>query len=462
MSCIVMVIFTITVSNYDQSLIDLSIVEGPPVGEDTPEESFDGRAYVVWACGSGTCYHYFDDIQGFEDGNSTFYKESTIKADNNQSITFDIHASKIGWVLGDDFARWEEAYLAKHSLGVIDWTSVNPNDIIGEPTANISMWEDEAVNAGACVRPAEDASKGVKKEFRACVDEYLFNETGTLPFVKLQPLNEPTYNNSLVSYGDRSFKVVIYNDNYKGVAMGDISTLNYYPSSWANPFIKRDQFDISGSTKKNPTVLDSILLEDTVKIKALNYNNFEIKSIEALDVPADAVTITKANGEFSIVFSSNFYDNVIFKVTDTADEVSYIKIKRYTIDAAYKNNRVNKPVVAADFYFDRTKSYEDFKLTLKILYKDGTTKSVPMVAIFGIDDGLGNITEAYEVDEEAAIDAGKGLKKSYYEYELTDGEINTIDKMYINAEFAGGDPGNYAGAYAGSGYGVEVHVEGGE
>ena len=233
--------------------------------------------------------------------------------------------------------------------------------------------------------------------------------------------------------------------------MGDLSQLHYYPEEWTNPFIMRDQFDISGTTKAKPSPVTSILLEDTVMIKAINVNNFVIASIEPLDVPEDAVTVTSENGEFRLVFSSNFYSNVVFKVTGTDGSVSYMTIKRFTIDAWIKYVD-NHPVLAAEFYFDKNRSYDDFNLTAKIVYKDGTSKNVKLEAFYGIDDGLGNIANAFEVE------SGKGLKKSEFRYTLDDDEESKISKIYMNAEYTGSTDDNYAGAYVGSGEGELANI----
>lgn len=452
--------------NHNFMYSETIMVEDYSEEENHQEEGyhFDGRAVVVWSCGEGTCYHYFSDIPNFDDGNSTFLKASSIKADNDQSKSFDVYAQYKAWVLPERFNYWQEVYKNQNNLQSINWSEVDPEDIISEYPPNMGEWEQLAISeyqkdhTKGCVRPNEGDSREKWEEFEYCVDEY-YIAAGNLPFIRLQPVGEPQYNNAYVSYGDRNFKVVIYNDKYKGVSMGNLNELNYYPSQWTNPFIKRDQFDISGTTKDNPALMDSILLEDTVMIKPLNYNAFAISKIEALDVPKDAVTITKVNNEFKLKFSSNFYDNVVFKVTDTDNEVSYIQIKRYTIDSWIKHDN-NHPVLTADFYFDRTKSYNDFGLTAKIVYKDGTTKKVNLNAAFGIDDGLGNITNAYEVDEQSM--GGKGLKKSSFEYRLEDGEDRNIAKVYLNAEYTGSTSTNYAGAYVGNGKGVLANIYHGE
>lgn len=429
-----------------------------------PAPHFDGKAYVIWSCGNGTCYHYFDNIPNFDDGNSTFYKATDIKADNDNTKTFDVNAKYKAWALPDKFNSWQEAYKSQKNVTTINWANVNPEDIISENPPRMDEWEQKAVDANkadstkGCQKPAEDASREDREAFETCVDNYYIS-AGNLPFIRLQPVGEPNYPNSYVSYGDRNFKVVIYNEEYKGVAMGDLSELNYYPSEWANAFIKRDQFDLSGTTKDKPALLNSILLEKTVVIKTLDYNSFEIKSIEALDVPKDAVEIKKEGDEFKLMFSSNFYDNVVFKVTDENGAESYMQIKRYTIDG-WINFVNNKPVLQADFYFDRNNSYEDFDLTAKILYKDGTTKNVTLTPTKGIDDGLGNITDAYEVDEQDF--GGKGLKKATFTYPLANGEDRQIQDVYLNAEFKGSTETNYAGAYVGSGEGTLANIYHGE
>ncbi len=430
-------------------------VEHQEGNEPGGEPRFDGHAYVLWSCGAGTCYHEFFDIPDFNNGESTFYKATDIKADNNNSIPFDVHAQYKAWVLPDRFNYWTLIYKEQNNIEEINWADVDPEDIIAEFPPNMGEWERAAIDAGQCIRPQEGAPGDLWNAFQWCVDDY-YTQAGNLPFIRLQPVGEPEDNNAYVSYGDRNFKVVIYNDDFKGISMGDLSELSYYPEYYTNPFVRQDQFDISGTTKNRPTLLNSILLESTVIIRALNYNSFVISSIEALDVPEDAVTITKeSNGDFKLVFSSNFYDNVVFKVTDTKSEVSYLQVKRFTIDGWVANNDEGSTLIA-DFYFDREKSYSDFDLTAKVILNDGSTKNVILTAKNGIDDGLGNITDGYEVDEQSS--GGKGLKKSTFVSKLEGIQERDIDKIYLNAEYKGSTASNYAGAYVGSGEGTLANL----
>ena len=421
---------------------------------------FDGKAYLIWSCkNGGVCYTHFDNIPNFDDGNSTFYPASEVKSVTNNEV-FDVNAKYKFFSTDAKFDAWVNAYKAYKGISTINWSEVDPKDIIGEPV-DMRQYEEEAETKGKCTKEGN-----TREEFEECVNNFAATEKGVwVARAQLQPVGEPTYNNSYVSYGDRNFKVVIYNDKYKGVSIGSLDDLSYYPAEWANPFIKRDQYDISGTTKDKPTGIDVILLEKTVNIKVMDYNGFEITKLEALDVPAKAVDIKLVDGEWKITFASNFYDKVVFKATDSKGEESYFMIKRYTIDGWIKHVD-NKPVLNADFYFDKRNTYSDFELTAKIIFKDGTEKNVTLEAVKGIDDGLGNIADVYEVDESQSSDpnvpTGKGLKKACFQYKLTNDEANNIKKVYLNAEFKGSTATNYAGAYTGSGEGILANIYTGE
>ena len=427
-------------------------------GPDGPQ--FDGKAYLIWSCkNGGVCYKHFDDIPNFDDGNSTFYPASGVKSETNNEV-FDVNAKYKFFSTDAKFDAWVTAYKAYKGISTINWSQVDPKDIIGEPV-DMRQYEEEAETSGDCTKEGN-----TREEFELCVNNFAATKKGVwVARAQLQPVGEPTYNNSYVSYGDRNFKVVIYNDNYKGVSIGSLDDLSYYPAEWANPFIKRDQYDISGTSKDKPTGIDAILLEKTVNIKVMDYNGFEIVKLEALDVPAKAVDIQKVDDEWRLTFASNFYDKVVFKATDRDGKEYYFMIKRYTIDGWIKNVD-NKPVLNADFYFDNRNKYSDFELSAKIIFKDGTEKNVKLEAVKGIDDGMGNITDAYEVDEEHPADPsvprGKGLKKACFQYNLTEEENKNIKKIYLNAEFKGSTNTNYAGAYTGSGEGILANIYTGE
>ena len=458
--------FTLTVTNSThQEFLGLEILEEDNQGGGGDEPNFDGKAYLIWSCADGgICYHHYTDIPSFDDGNSHFIKESTVTADNKSGQVFSIDAQYKGWSTDSKFDSWVAAYKTYKGIAQeanIDWSTVNPQDMLGEPI-DMRQYEEAAESSGACTKVNTP-----QDEFQACVDNYAASQGVWVSRAQLQPLNEPDDNNAYVSYGDRNFKVVVYNDDYRGVTIGDLSDLSYYPSQWTNPFLRQDQFDISGTSETSPTTINTILLESTVNIKTLNYNGFSINAIEALNVPATAVSVNKVSGEWKLTFSSNFYDNVLFKVTDNNQGVFYFNVKRYTVDA-WINNIENQPHLYAEVYFDKNRSYSDFDLTAKIEYKDGNVENVALTAYNKIDDGLGNITEAYEVDESVSPDpehvpAGKGLKKSVFIYKLPNGKTDRdVKKAYINVEYKGSTASNYAGAFAGSGKGILANIYQGE
>lgn len=422
-----------------------------------PGEGFDGRAVVLWSCGSGVCYHEFegDDIGDFHNGTSTFFKDTQIEADNKPGTTFDVNAEYREWYLTDEFNKWQELYeLATGNQ--VNWNTLDPELIMGNPKDGHEMGplEDAVTEANYCQN---------NETMEQCVNRYAAEVNHEIWTHELQPVGEPTENNAYVSYGDRNFKVVIYNEDYKGISTtSDFNGLNYYPTNWADPFLRTDQYDVSDTSENHPTLLESILLESTVNIDVLPWNNYEIDTIEALDVPNGAVTITKVNNrKFQLVFSSNFYDHVVFKLTDTNGEESYVQVKRYTIDGyiRYDDER-HIPVLAADFYFDREKSHEHFIITAKIVYKDGTIENATLEAIENFRDGLGNPVDGFELDQENPDFefSGKGLKMSRFEYDLAQDADRNIQDVYLNAEYTGSDEYTYAGAYAGSGEGTPANI----
>jgi len=446
-----------------------------------PGEEFDGRAVVLWSCGTGdvgVCYHEFSvvnpancdpenptdacdpEIGDFDDGNSTYFSASSVTADNKPGTTFDVHATYRGWYLTDEFENWQ--YLYEVATGSqINWETLEPEIILGDPKDGNTFGQLEADAAGTCgQKPPQNASRARQKEYERCINLYAAQENHEIWTHKLQPVGEPTDKNAYVSYGDRNFKVVIYNENYKGVTTtADFEGLNFYPASWADPFLRTDQYDVSETTQAKPTGLNSILLEDTVNFDVLPYNNYELESIEALDVPAGAVTINKINSrKFQIVFSSNFYDHVVFRLNDTNGGASYVQIKRATIDGWIRDGHT----LSADFYFDKDKSYNQFKLTAKVIYYDGTIQNVTLEPQNGFMDGLGNPIQGYEADQEESEGPfqGKGLKQSVFEYYLGENADRNVKDIYLNAEYIDEDADEYtyAGAYAGSGEGTPANL----
>lgn len=456
------------------------VQQGPAQGEEPGEEHhFDGRAVVLWSCGSGdtgVCFHEFSvidpehcdpnnptdacnpEIGAFDDGNSTFFRNTDITADNKSNTHFNVNAKYREWYLTDEFYKWQDLYRLANGMEAneeISWDTLDPRLIMGDPNQNIGQLEEAVTAANYC---------NENEEMEDCVNRYAATENHEIWTHELQPVGEPNETNAYVSYGDRNFKVVIYNSEYKGVSTtADFGGLHYYPASWADAYTRTDQYDVSATDENHPTYLQSILLENTVNLDILPYNGYEIDTIEALDIPADAVAIQEEakqnpedNQQFKIVFSSNFYDHVVFKLTDTNGGESYIQIKRYTIDGWIRDGHT----LTADFYFKNTESYEDFIITAKVIYYDGTIENVTLEAVDHFRDSLGNPIDSYEADQEETIGPfkGKGLKQSVFEYNLGENADRNVKEIYLNAEYKGNNPNVYPGAYSGSGEGTPANL----
>ena len=89
--------------------------------------------------------------------------------------------------------------------------------------------------------------------------------------------------------------------------------------------------DISETTKDSPVYLYAFLLQDTVELEANTISN-PITGVKALDVSERAVSVIKVDNKFKITFSSNYYDNIEFELTDNANNKYYIRIGRINLD----------------------------------------------------------------------------------------------------------------------------------
>ena len=418
---------------------------------DVPQQ-FNGSAYLIWSCNDKVCMKHFNFNTLTPVEGTYFIDASTIVDEIGGVETFDVNAPLKGWADDIKMANWQAAYKAYKGIAEatpIDWSTVDPEDLIGDPI-DMREWEDKAIRANAC-NPQDYSNED---DFHACVDGYVVSQGLFVTRAQLQPVGEPQSPNSYVSYGDRQFKAIVYSDEFRALTIGSLADLDYYPAAWSNELTRQNSYDLSETTKDNPTEIATVLLEDKVNLKPLSYNGLNVASMTALDVPDNAVTVTKkTDGSFDLDFASNFYDKVVFKVTDDAGNDYYIRIKRMAVDAWISHDGEDMNV-RAELYFDRTKTYTDYIITAKIVYKDGTSKIVDMVNSKRVDDGLGNTIYDYEVDEENPSrpdwPQGKGLKRAAYHYTISETEAKTVDKVYVNVEYKGSTSTSYAGAYTGS------------
>ena len=405
---------------------------------------FDGQAYLIWACGEDdkeVCLHLIPGIfnENFE---TEYYTAAEMTDISDPTRVFD----KFGSFEDEDYVRgmalkssvddWvERNYGAGKTVDDVDWRTVNLHYLLRGNQK--SEYEEHLIEEGVC------SADMTEDELHACVNQY-FEDHGLEEGggVKLQPVGEPQGNSSYVSYGDRNFRVTVFNEHYKAITLGSLDDLHYVPHFYQDATYV-DAVDISETTEENPAIMQSILLEDTIRIKASEIGGLEIASIEAMHAPAGAISINGENNEYEFVFHSNFYDAVIFKITDADGNDYYLKVERFTLD-----NWIRDDGVQTTFYFDAETSYSDYELIATYVYKDGTIVEKEMTNTQRIDDGLGNITIAYEME------AGRNLKMATYAIEEERGFSDELEGVYFNARKAGTTDLIYAGTLVGSGLGV--------
>ena len=356
-------------------------------------EAFDGKAYFVWMSGNKVCYHKFTGLTGLKADQSGYemnyvnVTDITDQSGNNGTYTWG--QDKANWVLARDM---EENGVVKANLTELY--------VFGDGT---------------------DFDHGVQ----------------------LNPTNAKDGENSICSNGDMNFRVTIYRDNYQAVKFGtNASDYTYFPGFWDQTFFT-STVDISGTTKENPAVYESYLLEPTLSFGVGdNSKSNRIKSVKALDVNEKAVSISEVDGVYKVKFNSSYYDHVVFEITTIDGNKYYIMLARMTLrimDNFAPGVTDNKLI--AQLFYPTTNNYDDFEVVATIVSKDGSTK-----------------TSTLEVESTENTDGGKGLYGCTYTVGINK---DTDIGAYFTVVYKGALTNeNYGGTFSGSGKGVYYNFEG--
>ncbi len=193
--------------------------------------------------------------------------------------------------------------------------------------------------------------------------EYLHDNDFTI-----NPAIASNYEHSIITNGDMDFRIIVYDTDYDGATIKSSGDNNLRPDFLGGIFYT-DTFDItSGVSKNHPAVLESYLLNDTVTLEASEVSS-NFTSVTALDVPNDAVNITKSGNKFTIKFNSNYYDRVVFKVETADSETYYVMIARVAMKVyEERENHEIRPTI----YYKATNTYSDYQLIANITYKNNT------------------------------------------------------------------------------------------
>ena len=221
---------------------------------------------------------------------------------------------------------------------------------------------------------------------------------------------------------------------------------NYYDSETFKTAI-----DISGTTAEAPTTLDAFLLEDKVSLKASALGGLEIASIVALDVPEDAVTVSLREGSYELTFSSNFYDDVVFEITDTDGNTYYVEIVRSVLSA-----NIERDGVYVKLYFDAETSWDDYEVLATYAYRDGSTVQKVMENAGRVPINISDWLDANEGE------GGQNLKVATFKID-EEGVDDLVEGIYFNVRKVSDSDEVYAGTLTRSGRGiyVESHRRGG-
>lgn len=387
---------------------------GPgPEHEPEPEPQghvFNGNAYFVWNCGGSICKYRVENMQGRidKDGHSeypiNYIKESTVKDGNKVlEISNVVDGGNYFWV-------WDEAIDQMDSL---------------------TKWDD-------LTRYVDELDYDEKRDF------------------VIDPTGAKYANNAINTNGDRCFRATIYDDTkYESIVFGtNESDYTYFLSGW-DPDFFNSEVDLSGTTKEEPMYYETYMLEPVLKFSTGSKSNSEIESIKALDVNPGAVTINKENGEYTIKFNSNFYDSVIFELTDVNNKKYYLEIKRIVMSAVDnmidRNQEGAKLKVGVKLTYPSNTSYTDYEVLAEIEYNDGTIKTVKA-------KNEESTQYIFAIGEFATVkewEDGKNLKSAAYFVEVSK-DVKDINFTVLKKNALNGD--SFGGAFAGSGKGFNIDI----
>ena len=274
--------------------------------------------------------------------------------------------------------------------------------------------------------------------------------------ITMDPTNNTKGQKSVTWTPDRAFRITFYEEGYQGICL--VTSGMSYPEAPFNEtvFGIKDK-DIGGTTPENPAILPVYGLEQSLTVTA-GANSKPIKEITPLDVPNGAITVSKVEtGVFNLAFHSNFYDKVVYQVTDENDKVYYVRIIRETLQA-HDNFGPGTPEsdmkITANFFFPVSNSYGEYQMVASLWVQDekgqNVIKEVKVVQPGIVENMDGASTGLYEVT------IGATLKQSSYIVPV-DNSIVAVSFNILKSGEMNSD--TFSGAVSGSGSGAYYDIE---
>lgn len=402
----------------DGNVYNHEFISGPTTlrveDSQAPDPGFSGKVWFFWDCDAGFCSNLLTDINTTREVEDPETHELTIEYDPNYVKATDVVDTTSGKTpnisalnaSGHFYFTWEASgtdVLSTHDFAT--WTE-------------FQEWFDNEFHVGPD-QSEEDYWR--MKEFA------------------IDPTGASSGANIISTNGDRVFRLTIYNSgSYYGVSnASQPDDLTYYPEFWDKGFFN-PAYDVSGTSLDSPAVIQAYLLEPKITLTS-DPVSAPITRIEVAspNVPARAVTITKRDNAYDIVFNSNYYEKVIFKVTSGV-KTYYVAIARTVIVHDYERNPA--------LFVPETDTRE-YDVLATYSWADGTEKTFALEEI-GIGQG------------------GKGLQVRVYALSEKDqGQVNfnpagnpPASVSYTTAE-KGSSITSYKGTLGGSGKGTRFKID---
>lgn len=265
--------------------------------------------------------------------------------------------------------------------------------------------------------------------------------------ITINPLRSIKGANSISHMGDMAFRFIAYRSNYLGLQL--LNTNNAYKPDFIGGLFYEDHFDISGTTKEKPVIVQASILNDEVIIKNVGPTNF-YKSVKALDVSSKAVSVSNYDRGFKIKFNSNYYDRVVFEVTTSDNKVGYVMIARDSLNISNMGREREK--IQATLYYTKEHSYKDYQLVANINYKNGSKETKVLNPVKEAEHDTNR--DPYEYEAIGDFESGENkLKKCQFVLE----NAKNIESVYFTVIKAGAtqESNTYKGTFAGSNDGVK-------
>ncbi len=389
----------------------MAITVGDYVESDSPEVPFSGRVWFVWNCDGNFCKSFIEDIDGTEDVENP---------DGSHTLTY--HTKMI------------------HDTDINDATDAtkHPDASVLAPSDYRFVWEH--------MYPLIPPATATWDEYQAWEESYIDGDYDKQFAYIIDPTGAQNGANIISTNGARAFRLTIYHDGYYGVTnASNPEDLTFYPEFWGEDRFN-PAYDVSETSLDNPQTIKSYLLEPKITLSSDGGTAISALTVASPDVPADAVTITDAGaGKWDIVFNSNFYDDVTFKVTGAGQDY-YVRVVRMTV------NHDTEDIVV------RNKAI--------LYYPAGDTNDYDVIATYHFSD-RDDITTTL-VPTGSAQAGGKGLSKKAYTFSTADSYIASLlsnNNNWTGVSYTvvkkGSTATHYAGTLAGSGKGVYYGVHNG-